>query len=84
MIEIRRYRFVLVYVESVSFFVNYYTKAIAWDILSQIGCEMLTHIYLVDPSILIKWTSPFPVLGVFGVLIHFDFICYRNSCYQTV
>ena len=31
----------------------------------------LTHICLVDPSILIKWTSPFPILGVPGVLFHF-------------
>ena len=48
-------------------FVNYYTKAIAWDIPPQIGCDILTDIYPVDPSILIKWTTPFPVLGVSGV-----------------
>ena len=34
----------------------------------------LTHICLVDPSILIKWTSLLPVLGVSGVLFHFYFI----------
>ena len=31
----------------------------------------LTHIWLVDPSILINWTSPFPSLGVSGELFHF-------------
>ena len=31
----------------------------------------LTHICLVDPSILINWMSPFPILGVSGVLFHF-------------
>ena len=32
---------------------------------------LLTHICLVDPSILINWTSPFPMLGVSHVLFHF-------------
>ena len=32
---------------------------------------IFTHICLVDPSILINWTSPFPILGVAGVLFHF-------------
>ena len=40
----------------------------------------LTHICLVDFSILIKWMSLFPVLGVSGVLFHFYSIFYRNSC----
>ena len=31
----------------------------------------LTHICLVDPSILINWKSPFPILGVSGVLFYF-------------
>ena len=31
----------------------------------------LTHIRLADLSILINWTSPFPILGVSGVLFHF-------------
>ena len=33
----------------------------------------LTLICLVDFSILINWTSPFSVLGVYGVLFHFLF-----------
>ena len=37
-----------------------------------------------DPSILINWTSPFPVLGVSGVLFHFYSISNRYSCQQTV
>ena len=37
----------------------------------------LTHICLVDPSILINWTSPFPILGVSGVLFHFLF-CFEQ------
>ena len=32
---------------------------------------LLTHICLVDYAILINWTSPFPILGVSGVLFHF-------------
>ena len=31
----------------------------------------LTHISLVDPSILINWVSPFLILGVSGALFHF-------------
>ena len=38
----------------------------------------LTHICLVDPSILINWTSQFPILGVSGVL--FYSISNRYSC----
>ena len=34
---------------------------------------VLTHICLVDPSILINWMSPFPILGVSGVLVSFLF-----------
>ena len=37
-----------------------------------------------DPSILINWTSPFPILGVPGVLFHFYSISNRYSCQQTV
>ena len=33
--------------------------------------DNLTHICLVDPSILINWTSPFPILGVSGALLNF-------------
>ena len=44
----------------------------------------LTHVYLVDPPILINWTSPFPILGVSGVLFHFYSISNRYSCLQTV
>ena len=32
---------------------------------------LVTHIPLVDPPILINWTSPFPILGVSGVLAQF-------------
>ena len=31
-----------------------------------------------DPSILIDWKSPFPILGVAGVLFHFYFIFDEN------
>ena len=41
---------------------------------------ILTHICIVDPSILINWTSPFPVIGVPGVPFHFDSISNRYSC----
>ena len=34
----------------------------------------------VDFSIIIKWTSPFPILGVSGILFHFYSIFDRNSC----
>ena len=37
--------------------------------------QNLTHICLMDPSILINWTSPFPILGVSGVF--FIFILFR-------
>ena len=36
------------------------------------------------PSILINWTSPFPILGVYGVFFHFYSISNRYSCWQTV
>ena len=45
---------------------------------------VLTHICLVDPSILINWTSPFPNLGVSDVLFHLYSILNRYSCQQTV
>ena len=38
----------------------------------------------VDYSIIINWTSPFPMLGVSGVLFYFHSISNSNSCYQTV
>ena len=38
----------------------------------------LTHICLVDPSILINWMSPFPILGLSGVCFHFDSTFDRN------
>ena len=44
----------------------------------------LTHICLVDPPILIKWASPFPILGVSDVHFHFHSILNRDSCKQTV
>ena len=45
---------------------------------------MLTHISLVDYSIRIYKTSPFPILGVSGLLFHLYFYFDRNSCEQTV
>ena len=42
--------------------------------------SLLTHICPVEFSIVIKWTSPFPVLGMSGVLFHFYSIFDRNSC----
>ena len=44
----------------------------------------LTHICLMDFPILINWVSPFPFLGVSGVLFQFYSILNRNSCKQTV
>ena len=41
---------------------------------------ILTHICLSDLSVLIDWMSPFPILGVSGVLFRFYFIFNRNSC----
>ena len=43
-----------------------------------------THICLVDRSILINWTNPFPILGVSGVLFHVYSISKRYSCSPTV
>ena len=40
----------------------------------------LTYICLVDWSILINWTNPFPVLGVSDVRFHFYSISNRYSC----
>ena len=40
------------------------------EYLVSLKLRHLTHIFLVDTSILINWTSPFPVLGVSGVLFH--------------
>ena len=37
-----------------------------------------------DTSILINWTSPFPVLGLSDALLHFYFILNRNSCKHTM
>ena len=46
--------------------------------------KTLTHICLVDSSILINWTSPFLILRVSSAFFYFDFILNRNSCKQTV
>ena len=40
----------------------------------------LTHICLVDPSILINWTRPFPILEMSGLRCHFYSIANRYSC----
>ena len=40
----------------------------------------ITHICLVDPSILINWKIPFPIFGVSGVLFHVYSISNRYSC----
>ena len=39
----------------------------------------LTHICLVDPSVLINWTSPFSILGVSSILFHFYSFLLANS-----
>ena len=51
-------------------------------VLLVLSCSCSTQIYLVDSSILIIWTSPFPILGVSDIFV---FICIfnRNSCKQT-
>ena len=46
--------------------------------------QKLTLICLVDLSILIYWTSPFPILGVTGLRFNFFSMLNRNSCKQTV
>ena len=43
----------------------------------EIRMVLLTDICLMDPS---NWTSPFPILGMSGVLFHFYSISNRNSC----
>ena len=40
----------------------------------------ITHIFLVDLSIVINWTSQFPNLGVPGVLFNFHWVFDGNSC----
>ena len=58
---------------------------IRWNLWKLHSSEMLlTHICRVDPSILINWTSPLPILGVSGVRFHFYSISNKYSCYQTV
>ena len=42
--------------------------------------DALIHVCQVYFSILINWTSPFPVLGVSGVLFHFYSISNRYFC----
>ena len=44
----------------------------------------LTHLCLANFPILINWMSPFPILGLSGVLFHFYSISNRNSYKQTV
>ena len=46
--------------------------------------QWLTHICLMDYSILISWTSPFPILGAPGVIFYFYFILDSNFWNQTV
>ena len=50
----------------------------------KMGIWWLTHICLVDYSILMNWTSPFEILGVSGVCFGFYCTSNRNSCKQTV
>ena len=52
--------------------------------MGMVDINKITHICLVDPSILISWTSPYPILGVSGVLFHCYFISNRYFCSQTV
>ena len=67
------------------FFTKSFTKNAKRAVFSIFQCcyfltSHLTHICLVDPSFLINWTSPFPILGVPGVLFHFYSIWNRYSC----
>ena len=41
--------------------------------------RILIHICLVDLSVLINWTSSFPIVGVSGVLFHFYFIFEKKN-----
>ena len=43
-----------------------------------------THMFLVDSSILINGTSPFPNLGCLVYIFHFYSISNRNLCKQAV
>ena len=43
---------------------------------------LLTHVCLMDPSIHISWTSPFPILGVSGVLFSFLSYLWRITLIQ--
>ena len=40
----------------------------------------LTHLCRMYFPIIVNWTSPFPILGLFGGIFHFK----RNVCKQTV
>ena len=51
-------------------------------VLSWGGSILLTHIYWEEFSIHIKWTSPFPILGLSDASFHAYFIW--NFCMQTV
>ena len=50
-----------------------------WQVYKDVKSN-LTHISLADPSILINWTSPFPGLGVSGILFLFYSILNRYFC----
>ena len=54
--------------------------AVGMLLLSGMPEIQLTHICLVDPSILIKWTSPFPILGESSVNFHFYSTLNKYSC----
>ena len=44
----------------------------------------LTHLCRMYFPIIINWTSPYPILGLFGGIFHFYSIFKRNFCKQTV
>ena len=59
---------------SVKLIVNLEKKKIVLKMCSQVFA--LTHLSLLDYSILIYWMGLFSIIGVAGLLFHFD----RNFC----
>ena len=53
---------------------NSWAYEISYEMTTYVRPSILTHICLVDLSILINWMVPFPILWVSGVLFHFYFI----------
>ena len=77
-------------VEKSHYLMRWHVLLMLFRIYSSVGDTYHELFCLVNPHlpngfpILINWTSPFPILGVSGVLFHFYSISNRNSCKRTV